>query len=174
MGDEASIRSDIHSGTTWAPVGETPVVNTAGARFSINLILAVRARGLFRFITFEGRMTAERFIEFRKRLAYRAATPICLILEGHPVHKSQCVKDFATSTEGRLRLFILPPYSPHPNRDECVWNWLKHHNIGKDLVSGPDQFRTLLEGYLRSFQKLPRSFPVPLPNTTWRMSLKPE
>ena len=24
--DEASVRSDYHSGTTWAPVGETPVV----------------------------------------------------------------------------------------------------------------------------------------------------
>jgi len=30
--DEAGIRSDYHSGTTWAPVGKTPVVTSTGAR----------------------------------------------------------------------------------------------------------------------------------------------
>jgi transposase len=34
-GDEASIRSDCHSGTTWAKKGETPAIKTTGARFSI-------------------------------------------------------------------------------------------------------------------------------------------
>jgi hypothetical protein len=33
-GDEASIRSDYHRGTTWAKKGETPVLKTTGVRFS--------------------------------------------------------------------------------------------------------------------------------------------
>src|SRR5512132_2987240 len=34
--DEAGVRSDYHAGTTWAPVGRTPVVRTAGAlRFGV-------------------------------------------------------------------------------------------------------------------------------------------
>src|SRR5829696_8363207 len=28
--DEAGIRSDYHSGTTWAPVGQTPIVTSTG------------------------------------------------------------------------------------------------------------------------------------------------
>jgi hypothetical protein len=28
--DEAGVRSDYHAGTTWAPVGRTPVVRTTG------------------------------------------------------------------------------------------------------------------------------------------------
>jgi len=28
---------------------------------------------------------------------------------------------------GRLRLFLLPPYSPELNPDEWEWNHLKHH-----------------------------------------------
>lgn len=43
--DEAGIRSDYHAGTTWAPVGDTPVVKKTGARHSINLVLAVAAQG---------------------------------------------------------------------------------------------------------------------------------
>jgi transposase len=155
FGDEASVRSDTHRGTTWAPTGETPVIETTGARFSINMVSAVSAQGLLRFMTFAGSMNADRFIEFLKRLIYRATTPTFLVLDGHPVHKSKRVKEFVAGTNGRLRLFILPPYSPHLNPDEWVWNWLKRHKVGKARVVGPDQFRTLIARYLRSLQKLP-------------------
>src|SRR4051794_26141527 len=47
--DEAGIRSDYHAGTTWAPVGQTPVVKATGARHSLNMISAVTAQGLLRF-----------------------------------------------------------------------------------------------------------------------------
>src|SRR5690349_23882077 len=43
--DEAGIRSDYRAGTTWAPVGRTPVVKATGARHSLNMISAVTAQG---------------------------------------------------------------------------------------------------------------------------------
>jgi hypothetical protein len=46
--DESAVRSDHHSGASWAKVGQTPVVKTTGARFSLNIIGAVTARGDFR------------------------------------------------------------------------------------------------------------------------------
>jgi len=152
--DEASIRSDHHYGTTWSPVGKTPVLETTGARFSIQMISAVSPKGSFRFMTFEGRMNAERFVEFLKRLLYRQSKPIFLIVDGHPVHKSKKVADFVESTQGKLRLFILPPYSPHLNPDEWVWNWLKNHKLGRATVSGPDQFRSIVRRYLCQLCKL--------------------
>jgi transposase len=45
FGDEAAVRTDHHAGTTWAPVGQTPVVRGTGNRRSINMISAVSARG---------------------------------------------------------------------------------------------------------------------------------
>ena len=50
FGDEAGVRSDHHAGTTWAPRGQTPVVSSTGARFSLNLISAVSAQGEMRFM----------------------------------------------------------------------------------------------------------------------------
>jgi len=154
FGDEASVRSDHHYGTTWSPVGKTPVIETTGARFSIQMVSAVSAKGSFRFMTFEGRMNGARFIEFLKRLIYKQSKPIFLILDGHPVHKSKKVTDFVESTEGKIRVFILPPYSPHLNPDEWVWNWLKNHKLGRASVSGPDQFRTIVKRYLSQLCKL--------------------
>jgi transposase len=48
LADEAGIRSDDHAGTTWAPVGQTPVVATTGARHQVNLISAVTPGGVLR------------------------------------------------------------------------------------------------------------------------------
>jgi hypothetical protein len=45
IADEAGLRSDYHGGTTWAPVGRTPIVRTTGARHSINTISAVTGKG---------------------------------------------------------------------------------------------------------------------------------
>jgi transposase len=39
-------------------------------------------------------------------------------VDGHPAHRATATKEFAASTEGRLRLFFLPGYSPELNPDE--------------------------------------------------------
>lgn len=154
FGDEASVRSDYHSGTTWAPIGQTPIVETTGARFSVNMISAVSAKGKLRFMTFNGKMNAEKFIEFLQRLICGASHPVFLILDGHPVHKSKKVKEYVATTHGMLRIFILPPYSPYLNPDEWVWNWLKKHNLGKMKIAGPDQLREAVNHLMRRLQKL--------------------
>jgi len=52
--DEAGVRSDDHAGTTWAPVGRTPMVASTGDRFGINLISAVSAKGKLRRLEIAG------------------------------------------------------------------------------------------------------------------------
>jgi len=110
--DEAGVRSDFHAGTTWAPKGQTPIVPATGQRFGMNLISAISPRGDFRFMTVEGRMNAGKFIEFLKRLLHNASRPVFLIVDCHPSHRAKKVLAFVRSTEGRLRLFFLPPYAP--------------------------------------------------------------
>ena len=159
--DESAVRSDYHSGTTWAAVGKTPVVKATGARFRVNMISAISAKGALRFMVTDKRLTAAVFIEFLKRLLHGAETPIFLILDGHPVHRSSKVKKFVASTDEKLRLFFLPSYSPELNPDEMVWNHLKRHRVGKTAVTGPDDLKRKVIAHLRSLQKLPelvRSF----------------
>ena len=112
-------------------------------------------------MTVKGRMTAAKFIDFLQRLMKGAKRPIFLIVDGHPTHRAVKVKKFVASTDGQLRLFFLPPYSPELNPDESVWNYVKNHHVGKATITGPDQFRALVLGTLRRIQKMPdlvRSF----------------
>src|SRR5277367_6501086 len=61
----AHMRSDHHAGRTWGKRGETPVVETTGARHRMNLISAITARGHMRFMIKEkGGVNADVFIEF--------------------------------------------------------------------------------------------------------------
>lgn len=153
--DEAGLRSDYHSGTTWAPVAQTPVVSSTGARFSVNMISAVTPQGRLRFSTFTGTMVADTFIAFCRRLLADDPNPVFLIVDGHPVHRSRAVKAFVESTDGRLRLFFLPPYSPELNPDEWVWKNVKHDRVGRSGVRTAEELRRKAENALRRLQRLP-------------------
>ncbi|MBA4366945.1 MAG: hypothetical protein C0403_04825 [Desulfobacterium sp.] len=51
-------------------------------------------------------------------------------VDGHPTHKSSSVKDCIASFNGRLEIFLLPPYSPDLNPIERLWN----HTIPKGTL----------------------------------------
>lgn len=152
--DEAGLRSDYHTGTTWAPKGETPVATTTGRRFSFNMISAVSPRGDFRFMIHEGTVDSSVFITFLKRLLVGAKQPIFLVVDGHSIHKSAAVKKFVSEQNGNLKLFFLPPYSPHLNPDEQVWAHVKR-KVSRKLVVDKADMKRLAIGALRSLQKLP-------------------
>lgn len=153
--DEAGIRSDYHSGTTWAPIGRTPIVHGTGKRLSINMISAITAKGALRFAVYEGTTNAASFIDFCKRLLHDTPGPVFLIVDGHPAHRAKVTAEFVASTEGRLKLFFLPGYSPQLNPDEWVWKNVKHDRIGKTGVTSQNDLKSKAIGALRRLQKLP-------------------
>lgn len=142
--DESAIRSDYHQGTTWAPVGETPVVIATGRRFSINMLSAISTRGEMHFMVHQGSVDAPVFVEFLERLMIGRSTPVLLVVDGHPVHRSKAVKAFVAAQEGRLSLHFLPPYSPQLNPAENVWSNVKQQ-VGKRLANTQQELREYVD-----------------------------
>lgn len=153
--DESGVRSDFHAGTTWAPKGKTPVIRHTGKRFSLNMISAVSPRGELRFMTSRKRISADLFLEFLRRLVRGAKRRIFLIVDGLAVHRAKKVTQFVDSTQGRLRLFFLPPYSPELNPDEQVWNDVKNNGVGRSHIQTPQDLKRAAESRLRFLQKNP-------------------
>jgi transposase len=154
--DEASVRTDFHAGTTWGLVGQTPVVTATGERKSIMMISAISPRGELRFHIHEGSFKSPHFIEFCKQLMKDAESDIFLIVDGSSVHTAKNVKEFVKSTQGRLQIYFLPPYSPELNPDEWVWKNVKHDTIGRSGIMGIDDLRAVAVGALRHLQKVQR------------------
>ena len=153
--DEAGVRTDYHAGTTWAPIGRTPVVAATGERTVVNMVSAISPRGELHFDLFEGTMNAAGFIEFCKKLVQDCPTPVFLIVDGSTAHTANAVKDYVASTEGRLSLFFLPPYSPELNPDEWVWRNVKNEQIGRAVPMSRSHLWSLARNALTRLQQSP-------------------
>lgn len=153
--DEASVRTDYHAGTTWAPVGQTPVVTGSAVRQAVKMVSAIGQRGELSFQVHEGSMNAERFIEFLASLVHDFDTSIFLVIDGSSVHKANIVKQYVASTEGKLELFFLPPYSPELNPDEWVNKNVKHDRIARAVPLTRDELKAVAVGALERLKKCP-------------------
>ncbi|WP_261556248.1 IS630 family transposase [Frankia tisae] len=149
--DEASVRTDYHAGTTWAPVGCTPVVRGTGNRKTVNMMSAVSARGKLHFSLLAETVDSAVFIEFLEKLLHDVDGTIFLVVDGHGSHTSQATREYVESTEGKIRLFRLPPYSPELNPDEWVWKNVKHDNAGRLVARTVDELR---QGIQKAFDRL--------------------
>lgn len=161
FGDEAGIRSDFHSGTTWGIRGKTPIVSGTGARVSLNMISAVNRLGQLRFMVTSKRIGAKVFVEFLKRLIHGAEEMIFVIVDRHPAHRAKIVQAYLKTVSDRLRLYFLPPYAPELNPDEYVWNDLKNNAVGRMGIKCLADLKRAAVSHLRFLQKSPervRSF----------------
>jgi len=158
--DEASMRSDYHAGTTWAPRGCTPIVPADGFRSSVNMISAISSGGELHFMLVDGRSNAEVFKHFLEQIMLGEDRPIILVVDGHPIHKARRVMDYVESTHGQLELHFLPPYSPQLNPDEQVWKNVKER-VAKQGPHDKYELRVMIRKALERLQHLPdivRSF----------------
>lgn len=145
--DEASIRSDDPLMRTWGLKGQTPTVRTSGQRQGINAISAISNSGGFWYQVYTERFNADVFIECLKDLIKNRKKPIFIIMDGHPVHKSKKVREFVKSLNGRLSIFVLPPYAPDLNPDELVWNYIRQTGTARTPLKKDESLweRTFIE-----------------------------
>jgi transposase len=161
FGDESGLRSDFHAGTTWGRKGQTPVVRTTGTRYRLNMLSLVNRRGHMRFMIEKSRLNAEVICRFLDRLMAGSSKPVFLIWDGHPNHKSGKVAEKVRSYEGRLRVYLLPGYSPELNPGEGVWREVKSHRLGRAGVFTFADMKSKALGALRHLARRPdkiRSF----------------
>jgi len=159
--DEAGFQSDPPLGRTYGLKGKTPVVVTSGQRQSINVISAVNARGEFWASTYTGKLNAESFVGFLKEFLKGRAGKIFLVLDGHPAHKANRVKEYLKSLAGRFELHPLPTYAPDLNPDEFVWSHMKSNGVSKKPLKKNESLRKRVEEdltHLRANRSLVRSF----------------
>lgn len=154
-GDEMGLRSDHVSGKSYAPAGQMPLIRATGQRFGCNMISAITNKGALTFMVFEGKFRAPLFVEFLRRLLKQVEGKICLIVDGHPVHKSGVVKRFVQANAQRLRLILLPGYCPELNPDELLNQDVKTNALGKSRPANKGEMIRAVRSHLHRRQKQP-------------------
>ncbi len=159
--DESGFRADAVHGKTWAPRGQTPVVERPGQRQSISAASAVSAKGAFWFATYEGALSGELFVDLLKKLMYKRKKPVRLVVDGLPARKKALVRDYVASTNGKLSLHFLPGYAPDLNPDELVWSHAKRTGVARSPLKAGENLQCRVDAQLQDIANdsaLVRSF----------------
>jgi putative transposase len=110
---------------TWAPVGETPVMEHPYKRDKISLISGVsvspqRQRlGLY-YLLFYDNIGQEEVVLFLRELLRHLRGQVMVLLDNSTIHKGEPIEQLRCQ-HPRLHIEYFPSYAPELNPDEGVW-----------------------------------------------------
>ncbi len=126
--DESGISERPTRVRTWAPIGQTPVIQFHFNWNHVSVIAGLtRSNCLFRL--HEG--------------------------NGLKAHRSRLVRDYLDTLSGRILIAFLPPYAPDLNPVEYLWAWLKRHALANYCPNDLGELQAASRNKLKSAQKRP-------------------
>lgn len=154
-GDQSGLCSQDTRGKGFAPVGQTPELVTTRVNQRVNYMASISAQGTVRFKLYPGRMDAIVLIEFLSRLVKSVKHKVILILDQHPVHRCNALKDWLEEHQQEIEVFYLPSYSPELNPAEYLNCDVKAGVHSKPPTRSAEELRMRVLSHLRKLQKLP-------------------
>ncbi len=154
-GDEMGLRSDDQTGRSYGKRGETPVVPVSGQRFGCNLISTLTNHGTVYFKLFTQNFNGDIMLDFLRRLIRQIPQKVFLIVDKHPVHLSAKVNRWLEQHTDRIRMFLLPAYSPELNPDELLNHDTKANAVGRKRARNRREMMDNIRRHLRRRQRQP-------------------
>jgi transposase len=132
--DESGLSTRPTRVRTWAPRGQTPLIQETFGWKSLSIIGGL-ALYRFYFQIHPGSIKGPQVIEFLRHLQRHVPGKLTVIWDGAPIHRSRLVQDYVASTAGRIAVERLPAYAPELNPVEYMWGNLKQHQIGNLIAT---------------------------------------
>lgn len=132
--DESGLSTRPTRARTWAPRGQTPILQETFNWKSLSIIGGL-ALWRFYFQIHPGSIKSPQVIAFLQHLQRHIPGKILILWDGAPIHRSVLVKNFVASTRGRILVQALPAYAPELNPVEYMWGHLKTHEIANLIVT---------------------------------------
>ena len=112
---------------TYAPEGQTPVIHERQTRDHLSVMGGMTPEGKVFTLARQDSLNGLHVIVFLIHLLRVAGERLLLIWDGSPIHRRTEVRDFVSSTRGKVWLEAMPGYAPDLNPwDEGGWHHLKH------------------------------------------------
>src|SRR5919107_2353419 len=153
--DETGLSSRANYGRSFAPRGQTPVIQRPGRRFSQSMISSLTNQGKLRFMIYEGALKSPIFLNFLRRLIREAARKLFVIVDNLPVHRARRVTAWVQDHADQIELVYLPPYAPEHNPDEFLNNDLMQAMARHRPLIDKAALKSGLTSYMRSLQHCP-------------------
>src|SRR6185312_2237034 len=121
--DESGLSERPCRARTWAPKGQTPILQYSFSWKQLSVIAEVSFwRFYFRF--FPGSIKSPQIVEFLKALQATVGRKMLIIWDRLQAHRSRLVKAHVEAQRGALALEYLPAYAPELNPVEYICGYL--------------------------------------------------
>lgn len=113
----------------WQPKGETLALPAHPHQKRLSVLGFWRRDNRLWSFPCHGRMTAQHLVQSVEALLPQLdqSKVTVLVLDNAPIHRARLVQEKREEWKQKgLRLFFLPPYSPHLNRIEVLWRQVKY------------------------------------------------
>ena len=136
---------------TWAPRGQTPVLEAWDRRDRISAISSIsvspKTRNLslhFDLMPDNATVHEEDIVEYLRHLRSHIGPAMTILWDGSAIHdRSKLVRAFLAK-HPEIRTERLPAYAPELNPDELVWAWTKYSRLGNLAAENTDWLRDFL------------------------------
>jgi len=153
---------------TWAPRGQTPILDAWDRRDRISAISSIsvspRNRRLnlhFDLMPDNANVHADDIVDYLRHLKAQIGGPLTIVWDGSNIHdRSKLVRAFLAE-HPEIQTVKLPAYAPDLNPDELVWAWTKYGRLGNLAAANSDWLRDYLINefsYVREHPELLASF----------------
>jgi transposase len=136
---------------TWAPRGQTPILDAWDRRDRISAISSIsvsptnrRLNLHFDLLPDNTNVHAEDIVAYLKHLKAQIGGPLTVLWDGSRLHdRSKLVQAFLAE-HPEIRTETLPAYAPEMNPDELVWAWTKFGRLPNLAAQNTDWLRDYL------------------------------
>jgi transposase len=126
--DESGLSERPHRCRTWAPRGQTPVLQYHFNWKTLSAMAGVTWWNFY-FRLFPGAIKSPQVVQFLEHLMRHLSGKLLIIWDGLRSHRSRLVWEFVRQQRGRLWLEFLPAYAPELNPVEYLWSHWKQHEL---------------------------------------------
>jgi transposase len=124
--DETGFSCRAKTATTWAPVGQTPVLRRVSQRRELSTVVGLTLSGKIYTRHFEHAVCGEDIVAALQHFQRHVPGPMILIWDRLAAHRSTVVKEYLTG-HPELDMAWLPPYAPDLNPEEGCHGNVKQH-----------------------------------------------
>ena len=126
--DESGISQRPHRVRTWAPRGQTPVLQDCFNWKTLSAVAGVTFWNFY-FRLHPGPIRAPQGVEFPDALKRQVRGPLLVIWDRLPAHRSALVRRYVEASGGRIEVQFRPAYAPELNPVESLWGDWKQHEL---------------------------------------------
>jgi transposase len=150
--DESGLSERPCRARTWAPRGETPVLQYSFSWKQLSVIAGV-SFVRFYFRLFAGAIRSPQVVEFLKTLTQIIGGKLLIVWDRLQAHRSRLVNQYVEQQHGKIALEYLPPYAPELNPVECIWGYLKSHAMPNFCARDLAHLKCAARSRLKSMQR---------------------